>query len=115
MSNSEPLMDKIEAKGEGTDDEKKMHRDGTEAEKSLDEILKGAQLEDTTNIHEDTIHDQITLEHVDPDASRLAQSMQDFAPTDFEGCDYAADLITSKLNNSLRENYLDILNKVLSN
>ena len=40
---------------------------------------------------------------------------QFFAPTDFEGCDYAADLITSKLNNSLRENYLDILNKVLSN
>ena len=37
MSNSEPLMDKIEAKGEGTDDEKKMHRDGTEAEKSLNE------------------------------------------------------------------------------
>merc|ERR1711962_1205989 len=36
---------------------------------------------------------------------------QFFAPTDFEGCDYAADLITSKLNNSLRENYLDILNK----
>ena len=69
MSNSEP-MDKIEAEGEGTDDEKKMHRDGTEAEKSLDEISKGAQLEDT-------IHNQITLEHVDPDASRLAQSMQD--------------------------------------
>ena len=69
MSNSEP-MDKIEAKGEGTDDEKKMHRDGTEAEKSLDEISKGAQLEDT-------IHNQITLEHVDPDASRLAESMQD--------------------------------------
>ena len=40
---------------------------------------------------------------------------QFFAPTDFEGCDYAADLITSKLNNSLRENYLDILNKVHSN
>ena len=39
MSNSEP-MDKIEAVGEGTDDEKKMQRDGTEAEKSLDEILK---------------------------------------------------------------------------
>ena len=69
MSNSEP-MDKIEAVGEGTDDEKKMHRDGTEAEKSLGEISKGAQLEDT-------IHNQITLEHVDPDASRLAQSMQD--------------------------------------
>ena len=49
MSNSEP-MDKIEAEVEGTDDEKKMHRDGTEAEKSLDEISKGAQLEDTTNI-----------------------------------------------------------------
>ena len=69
MSNSEP-MDKIEAEGEGADVEKKMHRDGTEAEKSLDEISKGAQLEDT-------IHNQITLEHVDPDASRLAESMQD--------------------------------------
>ena len=69
MSNSEP-MDKIEAEGEGADVEKKMHRDGTEAEKSLDEISKGAQLEDT-------IHNQIILEHVDPDASRLAESMQD--------------------------------------
>merc|ERR1712241_542428 len=36
---------------------------------------------------------------------------QFFAPTDFEGCDYAVDLITSKLNNSLRETFLDILNK----
>ena len=74
MSNSEP-MDKIEAEGEGTDDEKKMHRDGTEAEKSLGEISKGAQLEDT-------IHNQITLEHVDPDATATARAPQDESPQD---------------------------------
>ena len=68
-------MDKIEAEGEGTDDEKKMHRDGTEAEKSLDEISKGAQLEDT-------IHNQITLEHVDPDATATARAPQDESPQD---------------------------------
>jgi len=36
---------------------------------------------------------------------------QFFAPTDYEACDYAANLLTSKLNHSLRETFLDILNK----
>jgi len=36
---------------------------------------------------------------------------QFFAPTDYEACDYAANLLTSKLNNSLRETFNDILNK----
>ena len=37
---------------------------------------------------------------------------QFFAPTDYEACDYAANLLSSKLNNSLRETFNDILNKV---
>lgn len=36
---------------------------------------------------------------------------QFFAPTDYEACDYAANLLSSKLNNSLRETFNDILNK----
>jgi len=36
---------------------------------------------------------------------------QFFAPVDYEACDYAANLLTSNLNNSLRETFLDILNK----
>ena len=37
---------------------------------------------------------------------------QFFAPVDYEACDYAAKILTSNLNNSLRETFLDILNKV---
>ena len=37
---------------------------------------------------------------------------QFFAPADYEACDYAANLLASNLNNSLREGFLDILNKV---
>ena len=37
---------------------------------------------------------------------------QFFAPVDYEACDYAANLLASNLNNSLRETFLDILNKV---
>jgi len=36
---------------------------------------------------------------------------QFFAPADYEACDYAANLLASNLNNSLRETFLDILNK----
>jgi len=36
---------------------------------------------------------------------------QFFAPADYEACDFAANLLTSNLNNSLRETFLDILNK----
>jgi len=36
---------------------------------------------------------------------------QFFAPVDYEACDYAAKILTSNLNNSLRETFLDILNK----
>jgi len=36
---------------------------------------------------------------------------QFFAPADYEVCDFAANLLTSNLNNSLRETFLDILNK----
>jgi len=36
---------------------------------------------------------------------------QFFAPADYEACDYAANLLASSLNNSLRETFLDILNK----
>jgi hypothetical protein len=36
---------------------------------------------------------------------------QFFAPANYEACDYAANLLASNLNNSLRETFLDILNK----
>jgi len=36
---------------------------------------------------------------------------QFFAPADYEACDFAANLLASNLNNSLRETFLDILNK----
>merc|ERR1711881_657273 len=48
----------------------------------------------------------ISLDQEPPDFGK-----QFFAPADYEACDYAANLLTSKLNNSLRETFLDILNK----
>jgi len=48
----------------------------------------------------------ISLDQESPDFGK-----QFFAPADYEACDYAANLLASNLNNSLREGFLDILNK----